>query len=255
MTTAMLNHKLTGPDDGPLLLMGPSLGTNLRMWDSQLALADRLRLLRFDHRGHGTSPVPPGPYGLSDLGGDVLALMDALGLERACYCGLSLGGMVGMWLAAHAPERVDRLVLLCTSAHMPPAEAWRERAAAVLQAGSTEAVADAVVDRWLTPGFAATHPEVRADLRAMLVATPPTGYAWCCSAIERMDLRGDLDRIRAPTLVISGANDHATPVARQREIAGSIPGARHEVIGSAAHLAAVEQPNTVNRLLARFLLD
>jgi 3-oxoadipate enol-lactonase len=255
MTTAMLHHKLTGPDGAPTLLMGPSLGTNLSMWDSQLVLADRLRLLRFDHRGHGASPIPPGPYEIADLGHDVLVLMDALGLERACYCGLSLGGMVGMWLAAHAPERIDRLVLLCTAAHMPPASAWRERAAAVLEAGSTEAVADAVVDRWLTPVFARANPEIRADLRAMLVATAPDGYARCCGAIERMDLRAELNRIGAPALVISGAHDLATPVERQREIAASIPGARHEVVSPAAHVAAVEQPEQVNRLIAGFLLN
>jgi 3-oxoadipate enol-lactonase len=255
MNTAMLNHRLTGPDDAPVLLMGPSLGANLRMWDSQLPLAERVRLLRFDHRGHGASPVPPGPYELSDLGRDVLALMDQLGLERASYCGLSLGGMVGMWLAAHAPERVDRLILMCTSAYMPPASAWRERAAAVLEAGSTEAVADAVVDRWLTPGFAAANPEIRADLRAMLVATSPEGYAWCCGAIERMDQRPDLHRIRAPTLVVSGRDDLATPTDHQREIAGSIPGARHEIVGPAAHVAAVEQPEEVNRLIAGLLLN
>lgn len=254
MTTATLNHDLTGPDGAPVLLMGPSLGTNLRMWDSQLALADRLRLLRFDHRGHGASPVPPGPYELADLGRDVLGLMDRLRLERASYCGLSLGGMVGMWLAAHAPERVDELVLMCTSAHMPPASAWRERAASVLEAGSTEAVADAVVDRWLTPSFAAASSETRAELRAMLVATSPEGYAWCCGAIARMDLRGDLQRIQAPTLVISGRDDLATPVEHQREIAGSIPGARHETVGPAAHVAAVERPEEVNRLIAGHLL-
>lgn len=254
MTRVMLNHKLAGPDDAPVVLMGPSLGANLRMWDGQLALADRLRLLRFDHRGHGASPVPPGPYEIADLGRDVLALMDAQGLQSASYCGLSVGGMVGMWLAAHAPERVDRLVLLCTAAHMPPASAWQQRAEAVLEADSTAAVADAVVDRWLTPGFAAEHPEVRADLRAMLVANSPEGYAWCCRAIERMDLRGDLHRIQAPALVVSGADDLATPVERQREIARSIPGARHEVVESAAHIAAVEQPEQVNRLIAEHLL-
>jgi 3-oxoadipate enol-lactonase len=250
----ILHHKLTGPRDGPILLMGPSLGTNVRMWNNQLALADRLRLVRFDYRGHGDSPTPPGPYEMEDLGRDVLDLMDALEVERASYCGISIGGMVGMWLAANAPERLDRLVLLCTAAYLPPASAWEERASVVFGAGSIEPVADAVVDRWLTLDFAAAHPEVRADLRAMLVASSPEGYAWCCGAIARMDLRAELPLIQSPTLVISGSDDQATPVEQQHQIAQAIPGARHEVVGPAAHIVAVEQPELINRLIAEHVL-
>lgn len=250
-----LHHKTSGPPDAPVLLMAGSLGTNLRMWDSQLALAERLRIIRLDHRGHGESPTPPGPYEIADLGRDVIDLMDTLDIERASLCGLSLGGMVAMWLGAHAPERLERLILICTASYMPPASAWQERSAAVLGAGSTEPIADAVIDRWLTPEFASAHPEVRADLRAMLVATPAEGYAWCCGAIEKMDLRGDLPEIRTPTLVISGAGDLATPPEKQREIADAIPRARHEVVGPAAHVAAVEQPAAVNRLIAEHLLS
>lgn len=248
-----LHHTLSGPDDAPVLLLGASLGTDMRMWEAQLPLAQSFRLLRFDHRGHGQSPAPPGPYELADLADDVLELMDSLGIARASLCGLSLGGMVGMWLGAHAPERIERLVLLCTAAHMPPASAWRERAAAVRAAGSTEPVADAVVAGWLTPAFAAAQPQVRAELRAMLTASPADGYAWCCGAIERMDLRDDLKRITAPTLVISGADDPATPVQRQAMIAAVVPQTRHEVVGPAAHLAAVERPEAVNHLIKEHL--
>ena len=248
-----LHHEVSGPAHAPIVLMGGSLGTTLEMWAGQLPLADRFRLVRFDHRGHGRSPAPPGPYEIADLGADVLGLMDALGIERASACGLSIGGMVGMWLAANAPERIDRLVLICTSAHMPPASAWQERAAAVLAAGSTEVVADIVVARWLTPAFAAEHPNVRAWLRAMLVAADPPGYAACCGAIERMDLRDELPRIAAPTLVISGSDDLATPIEHQRLIAEAIPGARHEVVSPAAHVAAVERPEAVNRLIGEHL--
>jgi 3-oxoadipate enol-lactonase len=209
--------------------------------------------VRFDHRGHGASPLPPGPYEIADFGGDVLALMDELGLERASYCGLSIGGMVGMWLGIHAPERIERLALVCTSAYMPPASAWQERARTVLAAGSTEPIADAVVERWLTPGFAAERPEVQAGLRAMLVASPPEGYAWSCGAIEHMDQRDELPRIAAPTLVISGSDDAATPVAMQAEIVAAVPGARHEVVGPAAHIAAVEQPEAFNQLIEEHL--
>jgi 3-oxoadipate enol-lactonase len=248
-----LAYELHGSAEAPPLLLGGSLGTTMRMWDGQLPLADRLRLIRFDHRGHGDSPVPPGPYEIGDLGGDVLELMDRLGLERASYCGLSIGGMVGMWLGVNAPERIDRLVLVCTSAYMPPASAWQERAAAVLAAGSTEPIADAVVARWLTPAFAAEHADLRGCLRAMLTSSPPDGYAECCGAIERMDLREQLPRITAPTLVISGAEDAATPVEMQQLIAGAVAGARHEILSPAAHVAAVEQAAQLNVLMGEFV--
>ncbi len=248
-----LHHEIAGPEDAPTLLLGGSLGTTLRMWDGQLPLAERLRLVRFDHRGHGASPAPSGPYEIEDLARDVLELLDALGCERVHYCGLSLGGMVGMWLGAHAPERIERLVLLCTAAYMPPASMWRERIAVVTSAGSVEPLAGTIVDRWLTPGFAASHPEVRARLRAMLVASPAAGYTACCEAIERMDLRAVLPLIRSPTLVISGDQDTSTPPRCQLEIVEALPNARHEIISPAAHLAAVERPNSVNRLIGEHL--
>ena len=241
------HHEVTG--DGPTVLMGSSLGTSLQMWDGQLPLAERFRLVRYDHRGHGESPAPPGPYEIADLASDVLEL----GLGRTHYVGLSIGAMIGMWLAANAPERIDRLILICTSAQLGPPSMWQERAAKVLEAGSTEPVADPVVDRWLTPAFAAEHPDARAKLRAMLTSADPAGYAACCGAIERMDLRADLGRITAPTLVISGADDLATPVEHQRLIAEAIPGARHEILSPAAHVAAVEQADAVNRLIEEHL--
>jgi 3-oxoadipate enol-lactonase len=249
----MLHYEIAGADGAPPLLMGGSLGTTLEMWNGQLPLADAFRLVRFDHRGHGRSDSPPGPYEISDLGHDVLGLMDALEIRRAHYCGLSIGGMVGMWLAARAPERVERLVLLCTAAHMPPPSVWQERAAAVLDAGTPEVIADAVVDRWLTPDFAATHPELRRDLRHMLITNPPHGYASCCGAIARMDLRDALPKISASTLVVSGADDLAAPPDMQVAIAAAIPYARHETVRPAAHIAAVEQPETVNRLIREHL--
>lgn len=248
-----LHHVLTGSEDAPMLVLGGSLGTTLAMWDRQLPLASGLRLVRFDHRGHGGSPVPPGPYEIADLGQDVIELLDALEIERCSYCGLSLGGMVGMWLAANAPERIDRLVLLCTSAHMPPASMWRERSETVRGAASVEPLADGTLGRWLTPEFAQRNPKVRAWVRSMLTGTPAEGYAACCEAIERMDLRADLGRITAPTLVVSGSDDPSTPVEHQRVIAGSIPGARHEIVRPAAHLAAVEQPDAVNQLIQEHL--
>jgi len=251
--SAELHFEATGPADAPVVLLSGSLGSSLAVWEPQVAaLGERSRVVRFDHRGHGGSPAPPGPYALEDLGSDVLALMDSLEIERASWCGLSLGGMVGMWLAAHAPERIERLVLLCTAAHMPDAP-WAERAEAVRAAGSVEVVADTVVERWLTPRFAASHPEVRARLRAMLVASDPEGYAACCGAIERMDLRDDLGRVTAPTLVIAGSEDASTPPETVRAIADTIGGARFELLEPAAHIASVERAGEVNRLLADWL--
>lgn len=250
-----LHHVIEGAASGkrPLLLVG-SLGSSLAMWDAQVAALRASRpVVRVDLRGHGGSPAPPGPYALADLGFDVLALLDERGLARVDFCGLSLGGMVGMWLASNAPQRVGRLVLLCTSAHMPPADGWRERAAAVRAAGTVAVVADAVVARWLTPGFAQANPALRAKLRAMVAASPPEGYAACCEAIAAMDLRAALPGIVAPTVVVAGAEDPATPPEHAEQIAAAIPGARMEVVSPMAHLGNVEQAETVTRLIAAHL--
>ena len=253
MSAVDLHHVIDGPADAPPLVLGPSLGTSADVWARNVeGLAQRFRVIRYDHRGQGRSPVPPGPYEIADLGRDVVALLDRLGIERASVGGVSLGGMVTLWLGAHAPERVDRLVPMCTSPYIAEAP-WAERAAAVREAGSTEPIADAVVGNWLTPDHAREHPEDRAWLRELLVASPPEGYACCCGAIERMDLREDLRRIDAPTLVISASDDPSTPPEHQRTIAGLIPGARLETVGDAAHLANVQHPEAVNRLIADHL--
>ncbi|RKR92462.1 3-oxoadipate enol-lactonase [Micromonospora pisi] len=247
--TTRLHATVDGPDGAPVLVLGSSLGTTGQLWRPQLgALTERFRVIRYDHAGHGGSAPPSAPYTIAGLGADLLALLDDLGLRRVSYAGLSLGGMLGMWLAAYAPERVERLALLCTSALLGPPEGWRERAGTVRRDG-TGAIADAVVGRWFTPAFAATRPEVVSTYRAMLTTTPAEGYAACCEAIGAMDLRPDLSRIVAPTLVVAGADDPATPVPHAEVIAGLIPGARLRLVESAAHLANVEQPETVTRLL------
>jgi 3-oxoadipate enol-lactonase len=249
-----LHHALDGALDGPALLLGGSLGTTLEMWEPQLtALAPIAQLVRFDHRGHGRSPVPAGPYRIDDLGRDVLRLMDDLQLERASYCGLSIGGMVGQWLAINAPERLDRLILICTAAFLAPADPWLERAATVRSAGTPEVIADAVVTRWFTAPFAETHPDTVARHRAMIAATDPGGYAACCEAIAAMDLRAGLPSVRAPALVLSGAQDPSIPPSHSRIIADAIPGSRYELLDPAAHLATVERADAVNELLAGFL--
>ena len=252
MTTVELSHAVAG--DGPVIAFGGSLGTTLDMWEPQVSrLSDRFCTVAFDHRGHGRSPVPPGPYEIADLGRDVLALLDRLGIERAAYCGLSIGGMVGQWLAISAPERITRLILICTAAHLPPPSAWTERAASVREAGSPEVVADAVVGRWFTAPFAAANPALVAAHRAMIATTDAEGYASCCEAISTLDLRSGLPGVTAPTLVIAGAQDPSIPPEHGRAIAEAVPGARFELLDPAAHLASVERAPDVAQLIENHL--
>jgi 3-oxoadipate enol-lactonase len=246
-TTVELHHLLEGPKDAPVLVLANSLGTSLHMWDDQApALRERFRLLRYDHRGHGGSPVPPGPYRIEDLGRDVLALLDRLGIERVSFCGLSIGGMVGMWLASEAPERVERLVLCCTSAQFLPPESWEERAQTVRENG-VGAIADAVLERWFTPALRTDHPDTFEWAGSMLRETPPEGYAGCCEAIRDADLRDRLDAVRAPTLVVAGADDPAAPPEHGELIRDSIPDAQLAIVSRARHLANVEQPEELTR--------
>jgi 3-oxoadipate enol-lactonase/4-carboxymuconolactone decarboxylase len=248
--TVELHHRLEGPAGAPVVVLSASLGTTLEMWDDQVAaLAGRFRVLRYDHRGHGSSPVPPGPYTVDDLAADALALLDRLRIERVAWCGLSLGGMVGMALALSAPQRIERLVLACTSARLGPPEMWAERAATARTQGMDPLV-PAALERWLTP---AAPMEASARLDVMLRAMPPEGYAAGCEALAAHDLRGRLGAIQAPTLVIAAADDPATPPAHLEAVAAEIPGARLHVLERGRHLVNVERPDAFNRLLLGFL--
>ncbi len=252
--TSGLRHRVDGPADAPALVLSGSLGSTLEMWDPQVAALARVhRVVRYDHPGHGGSALPAAPASIEGLAQPLLALLDELGIEQASICGLSLGGMVAMWLGIHRPERVRRLVLLCTSAHLGPPEGWDERAAAVRGAGSAAPIAAAVLARWLTPAFRAAHPAVAAGLEAMVAGTPAEGYARCCEAVRDWDARNELGRIRAPTLVVAGREDPSTPPAHAQAIAARIRGARVELLSPAAHLANVEQPAAVTRLVAEQL--
>jgi 3-oxoadipate enol-lactonase len=253
MTAQAVHYVIEGPPGAPAIVFSHSLGASLEMWEPQVpVLSQHFRTIRFDFRGHGRSPVPPGPYDLVDLGLDLVGLLDRLGIARAHLCGLSLGGMVSLWVAAHHPERVERLVVCCTSALLGPAAGWAERARLV-QAEGTAAVADAVVARWFTPEFQARHPELVAKMRDRIASTPSAGYAACCGAIERMDLRADLSSIRAPTLALAGANDPATPPEHLFQIANRIAGARTVVVEPAAHLANIEQADRVTSAILAHL--
>lgn len=249
MGAVALHHQITGVRTAPAVLLLNTLGGTLDMWERQVpALAERFFVVTCDTRGHGESPVPPGPYEIDDLVDDAIALLDNLGIERAHVAGLSLGGMVAMRLAARHPERADGLALLCTSAQLGPPEAWADRAATV-RADGTGAVADVVVSRWLTDARRTSDPETVAYLREMIASTPADGYAACCDAIRVMDLREDLATITAPTLVVSGAEDPSIPPPHQQVIAAGIPGARLLEIPACAHLAAIDQPEAVTDAL------
>jgi 3-oxoadipate enol-lactonase len=245
-------HRVTGPEDAPVLVLSSSLGATLKMWDPQArALARRFRLVRYDTRGHGRSSTPPGPYSLEDVGRDVIDLLDHLGVDRAHFAGLSLGGMTGQWLALNAPERVDRLVLLSTSPRMGPPELWVDRARTVREQG-TQAIVDGTFERWFTEGYRATHD--LGSWREMFTGVSDEGYASCCAIIERMDLTDGLPNISAPTLVIAGAQDPATPPDEHAAVlAGAIPRARLEILDPGAHLINVERADAVTRLLREHL--
>ncbi|HTU30195.1 MAG TPA: 3-oxoadipate enol-lactonase [Solirubrobacteraceae bacterium] len=256
MSPVALQHVTDGPADAPALLLGGSLGTSLSMWEPQLpALAGRRLVIRFDHRGHGGSPVPDGPYTIAQLGSDVIALMDRLGILRADYAGVSIGGMVGQWLAIHAPERIGRLIVICSAPDTLNPDAFRERARAVSEAGATEPIASAVVANWFTEPYAASHPDVVATHRQMIVETPAAGYAACCEAVAAHDVAGGLGSVRAPTLVIAGAQDRAIPPAQGERIAAAIPDARFALLDPGSHLASVERAEEVNRLISDHLED
>lgn len=242
----------TGGGGTRWLLLSNSLGTDAELWAPQLdPLRARFNVLCYDSRGHGASGAPPGPYSIERLAEDALTLLDALGIERTHFCGLSQGGMVGQWLGANAPQRIDRLVLANTAAYLGPPSAWQERSELVLARGM-ESVVETALGRWFTPGFRQRAPARVEAARAMLSATPPVGYAGCCAALAAADLRASARRITAPTLLVAGAFDSATPPERLRELAAAISGSKLVEL-DAAHLSNVEQPEAFNRAVLELL--
>ena len=238
----------------PTLVLAGSLGSTLAMWDSLVPhLARRFRVVRCDLRGHGDSPTPPGPYLIDDLGDDLVALLDDLGRARAHIVGTSIGGMAAISAAARHPDRVDRLVVIGAAARFEDPSPWIERARRVLAEG-TAVVADPVVARWTTPAWAANHEPQVATMRAMFDRADPAGYAGCCLALAGMDLRSRLHEVVAPTLVLCGREDQATPPKHAEEITAGIPNARLELVDHAAHLPSIERPESVADLIAAHLL-
>ncbi len=251
-----LNYRVDGNDYAPPLLLSNSLGTHLEMWSPQMGvLAEHFRVIRYDTRGHGASSVPPGPYTLDQLGNDVLALLDHLQIARAHFCGLSMGGLTGLWLAIHAPQRLDRLVLANTGAKIGTPDLWNARIDALRDTGAAglpDALSDAVVERWFTRRHRELVPAGVAPIRQMLSETSGAGYAANCGAIRDADLRTQLMLIRVPTLVIAGTHDPSTPPALGRAIAAAIPAAQYVEL-DAAHLSNLEQVGAFNAAVLRFL--
>ena len=248
-----LHYQLEGREDGPPLLFSNSLGTNLGMWDRQAAEAAGLgfRVIRYDQRGHGQSATPPGNATIERLGRDVLELLDALDIEKTAYCGLSLGGMTGIWLGMHHSRRFSRMAICNASVWMPPREMWDGRIQTVSERGM-EAIVEAVLERWFTPGFRETNTDEVERVRAMFLGVDPAGYSACCAAVRDMDLRDRLGLIEAPVLVVVGARDPATTPDQARYIVERVPGAQKEVLES-AHLSNIERPDDFNRVVLGFL--
>lgn len=247
-----IHYRIEGEQGKPVLVLSNSLGTNLEMWAPQAGkLSEHFQVLRYDTRGHGQSGVPAGPYTMARLAADVVDLLDHLGIARAHFCGLSMGGITGMRLALDFPDRIDRLVLCNTAAFIGPPENWTARAEKV-RAEGMGAIADAVVTRWLTPDFAQAHPEMVAGMRNMLVATSPEGYAANCCAVRDADLREEVKNIAAPTLVIAGSGDIPTPPSDAAYLAGTISGAQYVEL-EAAHISNLQQPARFTEALLAFL--
>jgi 3-oxoadipate enol-lactonase len=249
-----IHYRMEGPSQAAMLVLSNSLGTNLALWGQQMAAFSRhFRVLRYDSRGHGESSITAGPHTIELLARDVLALLDHLEVNRGHFCGLSLGGMVGMWLAAHAPDRIGKLVLANTAAYMGPAESWNARIDAVCR-GGLGAIVESVIQRWFTPLFRERSSDDVERVRKMMLATPVDGYVACCTAIRDMDQRADLGTISSPTLVIGGRHDLATPPAGSRDMVEAIRGAAYLEL-AAAHLSNVEAADAFNSVVLDFLLS
>ncbi|MGH6726732.1 MAG: 3-oxoadipate enol-lactonase [Pseudolabrys sp.] len=247
-----LNVEVEGSESAPALMLSNSLGTNLHMWDDQAAeFARHFRLVRYDRRGHGKSGAPTGPYSFERFGRDRLAILDALKIKKMNWCGLSMGGMDGQWLGANAADRVDKLVLSNTNFYYADKAPWADRIKFVQEKGLAQLV-DPNMERWFTKEFRARAPQTLARMKEMFLATNPVGYIACCEAIRGMDFRATNGRITAPTLVIVGKQDPATPPSAGEAIAQQIKGAKIAAL-DAAHISNMEQPKLYTETVLNFL--
>lgn len=244
--------KIEGPASAPTIILSNSLGTSLEMWNPQIATLTRdYRVIRYDCRGQGGSAVPAGPYSMAQFGGDVLAIMDALDIKKAHWCGLSLGGMIGQWLAANAPSRFEKIVLANTTCYYPNPTFWIDRIQTVKDSG-VAAIAERIIAGWLTADFRDRSPSVTQHMKDMLLATPQQGYIATCEALSTLDQRDLLPKVKSPTLVIAGRQDASTPLKDAELIASQIPGATLSVL-EAAHISNVEQSEAFSGAILAFL--
>jgi len=247
-----LHYELCGKEHGDVLVLGNSLGSNLHMWDKVLPWFEaRYRVIRFDTRGHGRSSVPQRPYSLEELGHDVLLLLDSLGVERANFCGLSLGGMVAMWLGIHAPQRMRRLVLANTGARIGTPGLWDERIATVKRLGMAQ-LAEITLTRWFTDGYREKHAGEMEMIREMISSTDPVGYSSCCGVLRDADLSGEITGIPVPSLVIAGKHDPATPPSNGQAIHRVLQNSNYVEL-EAAHLSAWERAAEFGAEVVAFL--
>ena len=250
-----LNYQLDGPQGAPVLVLSNSLGTDLGMWDAQMpAFTQHFQVLRYDTRGHGQSLVSEGPYSIEQLGRDVLALLDALHIERAHFCGLSMGGLIGQWLGIHAGERLNKLVVCNTAAKIGEPSVWNPRIEMVLRDGpaAMAGLRDASIARWFTADYAQAHPEQVKRITDMLAATSPQGYAANCAAVRDADFRDQLAAIKVPTLVIAGTEDAVTPPSGSHFIQEQVAGAQYAEF-HAAHLSNVQAGDAFSQRVLAFL--
>lgn len=247
-----LNVEVEGRDGAPVLMLSNSLGADLHMWDDQAPeLAKHFRLVRYDRRGHGKSGAPKGPYTMEQLGRDALSILDALKIEKSNWCGLSMGGMVGQWLGANAPDRVEKLILSNTSAYYEDKKPWNDRMAFARDKGLA-ALSGPNMERWFTKAFRERAPQTVERLTRTFVATPIEGYLGCCAAVRDMDFRESNPRITVPTLVIVGAQDPATTPAVGEALHRQIKGSKIASVDG-AHIANVEQPKAYTEIVLDFL--
>jgi len=248
-----LHHQVMGPEAAPAVFLGPSLGTTLSMWDAQAAVfAEKYRVVRFDTRGHGGSPVPDGPYSVAQLAGDVIALADSLGIDTFAYVGLSLGGVVGQAIAVTHPDRLRALTLCCTGPSFGDPAAWYERAATVRSEGMAWLV-EPTKERWFTPHFVQAHPGETQRLLDMIASASPEGYAGCCDALAACDMGPRLGEITAPTRVIAGAHDPVSPPPVAQTLVEGIADSDLVVLEDASHIANVAQPDEFNSAVLEHL--
>lgn len=248
-----IDVEVTGPENAPVLMLSSSLGTTKHMWDPQMsAFAANYRVVRYDRRGHGKSGVPKGPYNMEMLGRDAIAVMDGLGVKKFNWLGLSMGGMEGMWLGANASDRIEKLILSNTTTYYADKTPWEARIKAVTEGGGVKAIADMVINAWLTQNFQNSNPDETARMKEMMIATPTGGYIACCAAVRDMDHREIIKGITVPTLIIAGAKDMATNVEAAEFIRDRIKGAKLSIVDG-AHISNVEQPEAYAKEVLAFL--